>query len=177
MNYNRYDNACLSKIDFDQDTCKKISSWVKHKKNMLFLSGNPGLGKTYLCYAVKNSLPKDFAVYYKETEFFAILRRLISSNQDYESKIDSIAGYNFLILDDVFTTQMTDWQQECLFSLIDKRYDNKLPLLVTSNYTLKQIKDLMGPRGAKFVSRLASNDNIIIEMLGLDRRTGADYGA
>lgn len=176
----RFEDACLSKIDFSTEICEKILKWSNDSKNFLILIGNPGLGKSYLCHAIKNLQSKKHRTVrmYEETQFFSEIRSVIDRGWDYEREIEKICESDFLIIDDILSVlsdenaKMTDWQKAVLFSAVNRRYNNKLPTVFTCNFDIRQIRSIMG---SKFTSRLCDHENTLIEFWDIDRRTGEDY--
>ena len=170
------DNACLSKIELPDDCLDKIISWMKDPKYFLVFCGNPGVGKTYLCHAINNFRKdaKKYCWYLKEQELFSKLRDVIKENQDYTHKVREICENEFLILDDLCSSTMTDWQKEVLFTFVDERCENCLPTVITSNlYINKQNfdkKSMLTEFSSRFVSRMSSARNMIIELEWKDKR-------
>lgn len=76
---------------------------------------------------------------------------------------------NLLVLDDIGAEKASEWTQERLYSIIDHRYANCLPLIVTSNIPPKELTEQTGERAA---SRLAEMCQIVA-MTGTDRRRPA----
>ena len=74
-----------------------------------------------------------------------------------------------LVLDDLGTranNERTDWVQDRIFALINYRYDEQLPVLVSTNYSLAELADRLGHE--RIVSRL-------IEMCRIVKIEGDDY--
>ena len=75
-----------------------------------------------------------------------------------------------LALDDLGAERPTDWAIETLTGLIDARTAEGLPTIVTSNYSLGQLRELWGGMpGARIASRLGGACERI-EVTGPDRR-------
>jgi len=81
---------------------------------------------------------------------------------DYLDVLRYMIDDDFLILDDVgSSTKHTDWREEVLFEILDYRYNNMKPTLITSNFTSEDFKKYYHFR---VHSRLFANDNTIIEI-------------
>jgi DNA replication protein DnaC len=63
-----------------------------------------------------------------------------SEDTTFERRFDEIRNAPFLVLDDFGTQNATGWAQEKLFQIINYRYINKLPLVVTTNLSLDEIE-------------------------------------
>lgn len=163
----RYEDAHLSKIDFTIEHNEKLNNWLKNQNNMLIFTSNPGVGKTYFCAAVANYFKGKTPVFYlKDREFFNELRTEIE-NYSYNAK--KMAGYQGIwILDDIGSAQLTPWQIEVLTTFIDERYENKMPLIITSNVWINQMHTIFTPR---FADRIKASENTILEIHGESKRS------
>lgn len=78
--------------------------------------------------------------------------------------------YRLLALDDLGVERPTEWAMETITGLIDARMASGLPTIVTSNYSLGQLRELWGGMpGARIASRLGGACERI-EVTGPDRR-------
>ncbi|MCL4530559.1 MAG: ATP-binding protein [Chloroflexi bacterium] len=108
----------------------------------LLLSGGYGCGKTHLAAAVAN-----FAVGMGVPTLFLTVPDLLDTlrfaynDQDttFEERFEEIRNAKLLVLDDFGTQNATGWAQEKLFQIINYRYINKLPTVVTTNLALDEI--------------------------------------
>src|SRR6185369_8916948 len=71
-----------------------------------------------------------------------------SEDTTFEERFNEIRTASLLILDDFGTQNATNWAQEKLFQILNYRYINKLPLVITTNLSLDEID-------ARIRSRLA----------------------
>jgi DNA replication protein DnaC len=108
----------------------------------LLLRGGYGCGKTHLAAAIAN-----FAVSMGVPTLFLTVPDLLdllraaynSEDTTFEERLNEIRNASLLILDDFGTQNATAWAEEKLFQIINFRYINKLPLVITSNLSLKDI--------------------------------------
>ena len=109
----------------------------------LLLQGAYGCGKTHLAAAIAN-----FAVSMGVPTLFLTVPDLLDTlrfsynaeETSFEQRFDEIKNAKLLILDDFGTQNATGWAQEKLFQIINYRYINKLPLVVTTNLSLSEIE-------------------------------------
>ncbi len=109
----------------------------------LLLEGAYGCGKTHLAAAIAN-----FAVSMSVPTLFLTVPDLLdmlrfsysAEGTTFEERFNEIRNAKLLILDDFGTQNATDWAQEKLFQIINYRYINKLPLVVTTNLRLSEIE-------------------------------------
>lgn len=156
-----YQKAHLASTDLPEKYAKIVFDWYMGGKNTLFYSGNAGIGKTYLCYALYQKILEDKmnVRFYKERDFFNALRSIIQAGHDYEYEVNRLCDVHWFIIDDLGASQTTDWQKEVLFSMLDNRYSSQKPTLITSNLGDREILNTYGKR---FWSRLYSNRNVIL---------------
>jgi DNA replication protein DnaC len=115
----------------------------------LFLQGSYGSGKTHLAAAIANhavgiGVPTLFLTV---PDLLDSLRFSYSSDDvTFEQRFDEIRNARLLVLDDFGTQNATGWAQEKLFQIVNYRYINKLPTIVTSNLLLDEIEDRIRSR-------------------------------
>ena len=125
----------------------------------LLLQGGYGSGKTHLAAAIAN-----FAVSMGVPTLFLTVPDLLdmmrfaygSPDTSFEERFNEIRSATLLVLDDLGTQNATQWAQEKLFQILNYRYINKLPLVVTTNLSLDEIEPRIRSRLAdpELVSRL-----------------------
>jgi DNA replication protein DnaC len=132
----------------------------------LLLQGGFGCGKTHLAAAIANlvvgmGVPTLFLTV---PDLLDMLRFSFDSETvTFEQRFDEIRNAPLLVLDDFGTQNATAWAQEKLFQIVNYRYINKLPLVVTTNLGLDEID-------ARIRSRLADP-----ELVSAVRIAAPDY--
>lgn len=159
----RYVNACLSKWSANHEYSKLVSDWIKNPIDMLVLIGKPNTGKTYFCAALANFLMKEKMTfrYFNPRRFIEEIQKSINNNESQYSAISRIASCDFLILDDLGSATNNEWQQEIFFDLIDRRYSDKKPTVITTNLIEVTLNEALGQR---LTRRIFSNDNLILHL-------------
>lgn len=165
-----------------------ITAWVKRGKDAqgLYLAGPVGTGKThaawtavgYWCLAagVMPYTPRTQGVegwstagptviFTRMTDLLDDLRPGDSSRQ----RVRDCQSASLLVIDDIGAEKASEWTQERLYTIIDHRYANCLPLLVTGNLPPSKLAEQTGERSA---SRLAEMCEVVA-MTGTDRRRPA----
>jgi len=143
---------------------QSLNGWV-------LLQGPYGCGKTHLAAAIGN-----FAVSMGVPTLFLTIPDLLdtlrfaydSPDTTFEERFEEIRKAPLLILDDFGTQNATPWAQEKLFQIINFRYINRLPLVVTTNMALEEIE-------ARISSRLRDPELVTrVQILATDYRDPMD---
>lgn len=106
----------------------------------LMLFGNAGLGKTHAALAIAGIvLEKDFdVIYVSSPDFFSKLEALhfgADPGGEEETLLQTAAGVDLLILDDLGTEFNSNFFLSTLYSLLNNRLGAHLPTIVTTNIT------------------------------------------
>jgi len=117
--------------------------FARDRDGWLLLQGRYGCGKTHLAAAAAN-----FAVDHSVPTLFITVPDLLDSlrfsyndpEAPFEQRFNEIRTSSLLIMDDFGTENATSWAQEKLFQILNYRYINELPLLVTTNLALDQLE-------------------------------------
>ncbi|MDQ3044231.1 MAG: ATP-binding protein, partial [Chloroflexota bacterium] len=64
-----------------------------------------------------------------------------SSGVAYDHRFTAIRNAPLLVLDDLGTENTTPWAREKLFQIINHRYNEQLPTVITSNQDHKRIEE------------------------------------
>lgn len=119
-----------------------VTHWgeMKAKSIGLLLWGDVGTGKSFFAGCIANALLEQ-GIPVLMTNFSRILNSLSGMYSDEKNQfIDSLNKYSLLIIDDLGIERGTEFALEQVFNVIDSRYRSKLPLIVTTNMTLDELK-------------------------------------
>jgi DNA replication protein DnaC len=119
------------------------TQFAKSLKGWLLLMGGYGTGKTHLAAGVAN-----FAVSLGVPTLFLTVPDLLdwlrfsydSPESNFEERFEEIRNIKLLVLDDLGTQNATPWAEEKLFQILNYRYVNKLPTVLTTNQKLGEIE-------------------------------------
>lgn len=122
---------------------EKSEDFARKHEGWLLLEGGYGCGKTHLAAAIAN-----FSVNNGMPTLFITVPDLLDSLRfsyddpeiTFEQRFDDIRNSGLLILDDFGTQNATPWAQEKLFQIINYRYINKIPTVITTNLMLDEIE-------------------------------------
>lgn len=129
-------------IEIAKDFTEKCIN--KNQKNGLIITGKSGVGKTHLATAILNKLT--------EKDMLVLMGRLIllldvikETFKDFSSKekdiIELYSKVDMLIIDDLGTERISSWALEKLYTIIENRNENKLPIIVTTRFNKESLLD------------------------------------
>jgi DNA replication protein DnaC len=151
-------------LEFARTVCRDYAELLN---GWILLEGSYGCGKTHLAAAIANA-----AVSRGVPTLFITVPDLLDSlrfsynspETTFEARFEDIRTANLLVMDDFGTQNATGWGQEKLFQIINYRYINKLPTVVTTNLILDEIE-------SRIRSRLQDEELVKhIRLLTLDYR-------
>lgn len=134
-------------------------NFARSPQGWLLIEGGYGCGKTHLAAAIAN-----FAVNMGTPTLFITVPDLLDTlrfafsdpETTFEARFEEVRGADLLVLDDFGTQNATGWAQEKLFQIINFRYINKLPTVITTNLMLDEIESRIRSRlqDEEFVRRV-----------------------
>ena len=122
---------------------KFTDSCIKSEmKNGLIIYGNIGYEKTYLAACIANKMIEQNKIALMEKSSSIIDRIKGSFNKEGLSEMEIIELYSnvdMLIIDDFGNENLSKWALEKLYKIISNRYDNELPIVITTRYNKEQL--------------------------------------
>jgi DNA replication protein DnaC len=121
----------------------------------LLIIGPCGSGKTYLAAAmVKERIEASLeAGFVRCQDFYGEIREGYRKNASEKHLIESYVKVPLLVLDDLATGSMSEFERRYALELIDKRLNALRPTVITTNWSLERISEQFDDRVA---SRLSS---------------------
>lgn len=127
---------------------------VMFQKNQgLLLWGNVGTGKSFAAACIANALLEK-KVPVIMTSFVKVLEVIQSSKDQETSIINRLSKTKLVIFDDLGAERSTDYALEKVYNIIDTRYREKLPMILTTNLTIDQMKSELDIRYARIYDRI-----------------------
>lgn len=163
----------------------EITSWADrgHSAQGLYVGGQVGTGKTHAAWMAVGRWCMAASVTPRGEGWDEIMRSRVSPTVVFTRmtdlldslrpgdtgtlRVDDCQRARLLVLDDLGAEKASEWTQERIYSVIDHRYANCMPLIVTSNLPPDALAPQIGERAA---SRLAEMCEIFVPMTGADRR-------
>jgi len=113
-------------------------TYARNPDNWLLFVGPYGCGKTHLAAAIAN-----YALHHKQmSPILAVVPDLLDylrttfgpdADSTYDQRFSAFRSADLLILDDLGTENATPWAREKLFQIINYRYNERAPTVVTTN--------------------------------------------
>jgi DNA replication protein DnaC len=126
------------KIPALAEAYKEACRFADDPRNWLLIMGGTGVGKTHLAAAIANHVQA-----HGEFVFFSIVPDLLDhlrsafaphSETTYDALFDKIREAYLLVLDDLGAENSTAWATEKLFQIINYRYNQRMPTVITTNH-------------------------------------------
>ena len=145
----RLNTLDLDNIEYteDQKELYALLLGILHEKSKrgLYISGDFGVGKTYLCTALANSLAKKGkkVVFIKASSFFSQMKSYLVNNYEQFDKIIKKLKYaDCLIIDDLGAESVSQFvREDILFNILEYREENGLLTIFTSNLNIENLFD------------------------------------
>lgn len=126
------------------DTAMAFALEPNHR--WLFLYGPCGTGKTHLAVAIAKHVMDT----HQMQVYFAVVPDLLDhlratfdprSGSAYDDRFTLIRSAQLLVLDDLGTENATPWAREKLYQIINHRYVEQMPTVITSNVDQRKVDD------------------------------------
>lgn len=131
------DTSIINQLIKFTDLCIK-----SEMKNGLIIYGNISYEKTYLSACIANKMIEQNKIVLMEKSSSIIDKIKESFNKDGLSETQIIELYSnvdMLIIDDFGNENLSKWALEKLYKIISNRYDNELPIVITTRYNKEQL--------------------------------------
>lgn len=155
--------------------CKEIENFIKNPIGLMVFAGKNGNGKSFVAKKIYNScvtvkLPYydwDQAIFIKQADLNSLWFKKIAEYGNTLYFAEQISKTKLLIIDDIGTCKPTEGFMDFLYTIADKRYENRQSsgTIITSNLNAMTMREKFGDA---FVSRIASGKCFRFE--GCDRR-------
>lgn len=136
----------------------------------LLLWGNTGTGKSFTAQCIANALiDRQIAVRYVTA--VELIAKLMDRETRRDEYLDKLCKVPLLIIDDVGAERDTAFSREQLCAVIDARAEAGKPLVVTTNYTLSEMKNCPDHALQRIFDRLTALC-VPVAVIGKSRRKG-----
>jgi DNA replication protein DnaC len=150
---------------------RKLFEAMKTTRKGIYVHGAVGTGKTHMAYALCGAAGEVLGVktmFRNTSELLRAIRLDFDRNgADKERAEEAIMEFKgLLFLDDLGAEKMTEWVSETFYLILNRRYNEMLPTIITSNLPIADLSERIGDRT---VSRIVEMCDVV-ELGGDDRR-------
>ncbi|GBC88948.1 Primosomal protein DnaI [bacterium HR13] len=107
----------------------------------LTLLGPPHMGKTHLAVSILKSVYRQKEIrglFFDTKDMLFKLRSVMEDNEKYTKLVNILLKTPLLVLDDLGSERLSDWQREIITHIISYRYNHMKSTIITTNYALRK---------------------------------------
>lgn len=106
--------------------------------------GKPGTGKTHICIAICQAMHREHHYWQYRREIQRLKGLMYKDIDRYDDAIETVTKLPYLYIDDLFKAaivkgELSRQDREIMFDIINSRYLNHMPTIVSSEFTVGQI--------------------------------------
>lgn len=144
------------------DYFKAYDSIKETRTNSIALLGQPGSGKTHLLSALANSLIQKKLQRVLYFPFIEGFNNLKSDMEALNSKLEEMNRVDVLFIDDLFKGKFTDWEFKQMMAVVNYRYLNNKPIMISSELTLDELCDIDEALGSR-IYEMTKNYTLVVK--------------
>ena len=143
-------------MDWIFRTCKRYAGSFGPGSGSLLLTGDPGLGKTFLSAAIAREVSGDgWSVVYDTAghifDRFEARKFGREAGEEVDADVERVLDCDLLILDDLGTEMTTAFVQSALYRIVNGRLLNRRATILSTNLKLDELGRRYGPQTASRV--------------------------
>lgn len=123
------------------------------KNQGLLFYGGVGTGKTFAAACIANQLLNQ-RILVIMTSFVKLLESMQGFSEDDSVLIARLNRAKLLIIDDLGAERSTDYALEKVYDIVDSRYRAKLPIILTTNLSMTELKESTDIRYTRIYDRI-----------------------
>ena len=122
-------------VEVAKDYTKK--SIAEKQTEGLIITGESGLGKTHLAASIANKLIENDKIVLmgRLTMLLDMIKETFRDNTKSENElIELYSNVDMIVIDDLGTEKISGWALEKLYTIIENRNENRLPIIITTRF-------------------------------------------
>ncbi|MBB6625254.1 ATP-binding protein [Clostridium gasigenes] len=137
------------------------------RQNSIILCGNSGCGKTHLCIAIANNLmkKKKKVIYMPYRDVIICIKQNMLDAEAYSITLNKYKKVEVLLIDDLFKGQITKSDVNIMFEIINYRYMNNLPMIISTELTIRKLIDIDEAVASRIYEMIK---DYTVEILGME---------
>lgn len=144
----------------------KFDEIRKSPENWICMLGHPGCGKTHLLMAITNYLLLSGVevLYFPFVESFEEIKNDMKKEDLNKARFDKLKSVPVLFIDDLFKPpgKPTDYEIKQMFNVLNHRYLEKLPTLISSELSISQLVGYDEGFGSR-INEMCRNFRVILK--------------
>lgn len=159
---------CMATLeDIDGDARDTLGEWAARPgARNLVLAGPVGAGKTHAAVAAAREV---FTLHRFDVTFLPVVELLDQLRPGGPADaLAELCEVDLLVVDDLGSERPTDWTAERMFAVVNRRWLDERPTVVTTNLTGRELEQAVG---ARTYSRVVGGA-VTVTIRGEDRRKG-----
>ncbi len=146
----------------------RYDSIKNSRRNSILLCGNPGSGKTHIALALANSFLKKKelkVIYMPYRDVVTGLKQNILDKEYYKKMLSKYQSCDVLLIDDLYKGKVTETDINIMFEIVNHRYLNHLPLIVSTEFTVEKLLSFDEAIGSRIYEM---SKDFIVEIEGIE---------
>lgn len=127
--------------------CDVAENFAKNFPNggrgIIFI-GDVGRGKTHLAGAIARHVIENYKVPVIFKSYAALLDDIKRNFDEDKREVERIVNTPLVVIDDLGQEKQSEWNREVLFKIINGRYENMSPIIITTNSSVMTLRDNIG---------------------------------
>lgn len=158
----KYAKKTFDDYESTPDNAKAIrgARWFVSEKpeRGLYLFGGYGTGKTFLASIIAREYILDLksVIFGDVPSLMQNIKSTFDGKGDAQDVLDRYSDCDLLVLDDLGAGQITEWTVAQLYQIVNARYNAGLPIVVTSNHDLDELRERLGAKDDSTAARITS---------------------
>lgn len=142
------------------DAFYKAKTYVKNfneikntRKNSIIFMGQVGSGKTHLSMAIANNLMNSgiSVIYMPFRDIITQIKQNIMDEEYYRKIVSRYKNAKILLIDDLFKGSISKSDINIMFEIINHRYFNNLPMIISSEKYFEELIDIDEALGSRII--------------------------
>lgn len=170
--YETYNTLTAKAKKLTENYLNDFEKIKNNRENGLTFMGQAGGGKTFLCLLIaKELIKRGISVRYMPyLEVTRTLKALVRDDESYTKKFNEYVNCDVLIIDDLFKNkifnnkvrnELTEADLNHIMPIINQRYINNKPMIISTECRPKQLIELDGATGGRILE--GSKDTVVFD--------------